>query len=275
MARTATKASTTTTTDEKDRIRYFMKVKVTFITPMLGTNPTNRDIYTDFIANADKTTDENRQEELERLGEALVDEKGMTVFMRGKTTKNPTMKDYMWRGYFVEKAKFLAKIPNTFVSSLKAYKQEAGQYVITYPRFPELVLPEGKDVYITEWDPKNGPKPVDEMSELELKNLMEGVAPTAIDTLERPLRAETMQGDRVALAKSETVPVGTTCELTFMCERLETVKLVKECLDEGEFKGTGQWRNSGYGRFTWEILDQWSEKIKPVKVSAEEFPLRG
>jgi len=70
----------------------------------------------------------------------------------------------------------------------------------------------------------------------------------------RPLRAETMQGERVALASSETVPAGTTFEfeVTTLAPALED--MLKAALDYGALKGIGQWRNSGKGRFSYEIL---------------------
>ena len=31
---------------------------------------------------------------------------------------------------------------------------------------------------------------------------------------------------------------------------------MKECLDYGTMRGLGQWRNSGKGRFVWDLLDE-------------------
>ena len=71
----------------------------------------------------------------------------------------------------------------------------------------------------------------------------------------RPLRAETMKGERVALATSESVPAGS--KLVFDVETLnpKLLELAEQCLDFGEKKGLGQWRNSGAGRFTWEKVE--------------------
>jgi len=70
----------------------------------------------------------------------------------------------------------------------------------------------------------------------------------------RPLRADTMKGERVSLAASETVAAGTAfeVEITTLTPALE--KLVRQCLDYGKLKGLGQWRNSGKGRFAWEEI---------------------
>ena len=74
-----------------------------------------------------------------------------------------------------------------------------------------------------------------------------------IGVCQRPLRANTMQGERVALASSEELPAGTTAdfEIILLDESLEAV--VREWLDYGALRGIGQWRNSGKGRFSYEV----------------------
>jgi hypothetical protein len=68
---------------------------------------------------------------------------------------------------------------------------------------------------------------------------------------ERPLRAITMQGPRVSLAKSDTVAAGT--ELKFEIKMVDnkeiSADLIKELLAYGELCGLGQWRSGSYGRF--------------------------
>lgn len=75
-----------------------------------------------------------------------------------------------------------------------------------------------------------------------------------MDYCERPLRAQTPMGERVSIAKSETVPAGSTVEFEFVCLDPNLEKMVRECLDYGVFRGLGQWRNSGKGRFEWEEI---------------------
>ena len=76
---------------------------------------------------------------------------------------------------------------------------------------------------------------------------------------QRPLRAQTAQGERVALASSESIPVGAT--MTFEIQTMvdNDVKFVKECLNYGKLRGFGQWRNSGKGRFDYEVLEERTE----------------
>lgn len=63
-----------------------------------------------------------------------------------------------------------------------------------------------------------------------------------------------MQGERVTLANSEAIPAGATIELTIQCMLDKHEPAVIEWLDYGKFGGIGQWRNSGKGRFEYELL---------------------
>mgnify|MGYP001070201268 CR=1 FL=1 len=71
---------------------------------------------------------------------------------------------------------------------------------------------------------------------------------------ERPLRASTPQGERVSIAKSESVPAGSTAEFEIECLDPGLEAMVRECLNYGTKRGLGQWRNSGKGRYEWEEL---------------------
>lgn len=72
-----------------------------------------------------------------------------------------------------------------------------------------------------------------------------------IDFLERPLRAETALGPRVAIARSEMLPEGThlSCGLE-VYEGQITEEILRDLLTYGEHKGLGQWRNGGFGAMT-------------------------
>ena len=72
-----------------------------------------------------------------------------------------------------------------------------------------------------------------------------------VGNLQRPLRAATAQGERIALANSETCPAGTKIVFTVQTLKDELMKPVIEWLDYGKLNGIGQWHNSGCGRFTW------------------------
>lgn len=223
---TTTKKSTKKDTTPKERVSYYLTVKVTFITPLLATNPNNKDIYSDFIAGS--VNDEKRAEEVARLGVEEADAKGMTVFMRDPETGVPQLKDYTWLGFFKSRARALAKVDGSAVKGMTAYIKEIDDRMSVSPRFIDLILPEGGEITCNE----------------------------------RPLRAETAMGPRVSLAKSEQVPEGTTCEFTIHTQTKEGMRMVIDCLEYGEERGTGQWRNAGNGCFTFEVLALDKETFK-------------
>lgn len=70
--------------------------------------------------------------------------------------------------------------------------------------------------------------------------------------VERPLRAMTMQGPRVTLARSDMVNAGTELEfdLTLLPNPKNEItwELINELFDYGKLCGLGQFRNGGYGR---------------------------
>jgi hypothetical protein len=73
------------------------------------------------------------------------------------------------------------------------------------------------------------------------------------DVLERPLRAQTQQGPRVTVVRSDTVAAGR--KFSFEVHLLPgpiTEAHIRTVLALGEYRGFGQFRNGGYGRFTFE-----------------------
>ena len=200
-----------------------IRVKLTFTEELLGTANADPDIHEKYIASLapDAPT---RQEEVEAIGADAEVEKSRTVFSRD-AEGNPILWDYQIRGFFKSAAKAGNYIGGD--SKLTNYKGKIDQTVFIDERQIRLNLPEGK----------------------------------TMGDCQRPLRAETAQGARVALANSETLPAGTTCEFTINMLAKKTEKdkhpmehYVREWLDYGQYNGIGQWRNSGKGRFTWEEL---------------------
>jgi hypothetical protein len=74
-----------------------------------------------------------------------------------------------------------------------------------------------------------------------------------IDVIERPLRAQTAQGERVALARSDSAPAGTTIEFTISVLGGVKPAALEEWLDYGRLRGLGAWRNASWGRFTYDL----------------------
>lgn len=190
-----------------------MKVKLTFIEPILGTSPANEDVYRDFIGS--KAPDAaSVEDEVAALGTDAVVEKGMTVFPRLEDG-TPFFYDYQIKGFFKDTCGGLRKVKDSESAKIKAFKKE----------IDKLIFPEPRCI------------PIKFDGEIGL--------------CQRPLRAQTMQGERVSLAISEEIPAGATCEFTITM-MAEHEAAVREWLDYGRFSGIGQWRNSGKGRFRWE-----------------------
>lgn len=191
-----------------------IKVKLTFTEPILGTSPTNEDIYRDFIGS--KAPDASTvDDEVAALGVDAVVEKGMTVFPRNKEGE-PFLYDYQIKGFFKDTCGGLRKVKGLESSKIKAYKKEIDKLIFPAPR--EIVFHDYGE----------------------------------IGKCERPLRAQTMQGERISLACSEEIQAGAWVEFEIVCLADEHEKAIREWLDFGRFSGIGQWRNSGKGRFEWQ-----------------------
>jgi len=196
--------------------KHELKVRLTFIEPILGTSPANEEIYREFIGS--KSPDAATvDDEVAAIGADAVVEKGMTVFPRLEDG-TPFLYDYQIKGFFKDTCGGLRKVADTQSSGIKAFKKE----------IDKLIFPEPRCIPI---------RFTGEMRECQ-----------------RPLRAQTAAGERISLAISEEIPAGATVEFTVVCFSKAHVKAVREWLDYGRFSGIGQWRNSGKGRFTWEEI---------------------
>lgn len=202
------------------------RVKITIIDEMLGTNPGNKKIHEDFISSKAPNA-ESREEELMHLPPEEMVSKEMTVFYRS-ADGTPEMACYHMYGFFKSACGFLRNVSGTRSKDLKAYKKKIDGLIKVYAdskdktnRFIRLNLPEGGE----------------------------------IGNCQRPLRAQTMQGDRVALANSETVPAGTWFECDIVAFDDSLWDTIEEWLNYGEYNGLGQWRSSGKGAFVWEYVE--------------------
>ena len=196
-----------------------LKIRITLVEDMLGTAPNNKEIYSDFIAS--KAPEGKKvSDELETLDEpdGIEDMRQMTIFHRNPETDQPIIYDYLIKGFFKNACSAMREVPKSESSNLKAYKKKIDNLVFVGPRMIDISM--SGDMTICE----------------------------------RPLRAQTAQGERVALSCSESIPAGSTMELEITTLNDEMMKYVIEWLDYGKFNGLGQWHNSGKGRFTWEDI---------------------
>ena len=199
-----------------------IKVRFTFIEMVLGTANNNKEVHSDYIAS--KAPDaKSKTEEIEAIGIEGVEEKSMTVFPRDENG-NPMFWDYQIKGFFKDTCSALQRCKGEEISKasckLKAYKKIIDGCIFVSPRKIPIDMHGGD-----------------------------------IGMLQRPLRAQTMQGERIALATSETVPAGSSIEFTITCLSDEHEAAVKEWLTYGQWKGLGQWRNASYGRFKFELIE--------------------
>jgi hypothetical protein len=165
---------------------------------------------------AGKAGFEYPEDEADLLPESL--EKGTTVFHRlnGEADRYCLM-DYQIKGFL----KAAAMALNGRNKMPKNFRSKIGKWLFVGPRQIEVQLPAGGE----------------------------------LDYCERPLRAETMKGPRVSLARSEQLPANSSIE--FWIEVVNDTELneevIKTLLDYGYYQGLGQWRGGGYGRFRYDV----------------------
>lgn len=193
-----------------------IKARLTFIEPILGTASANEELHAEFIAS--KAPDAmSREEEIEAIGVEAEIGKQMTVFPRNENGQ-PIFWDYQFKGFFKDSCGALRKMKGSQSEKIKAFKKEIDGLIFVYPRKIDI-----------NFDGEMG-------------------------NCQRPLRASTAQGERIALANSEMIPAGATCEIEIRLYKADLEKAVIEWLDYGELRGMGQWRNASNGRFTYELI---------------------
>jgi hypothetical protein len=199
-----------------------MKVRLTFTDELLGTASANPDLYAEHLGK--KCADKDLvKEEIKSLHTEELVEKSMTIFHR-KDEETPILYDYQIRGFIKEAIGATVEFGPITIGKTKVskwtYKRFVDNFIFVTPRELPLVLPKGKK----------------------------------LGTCTRPLRADTLQGPRIALAHSEAAPEGTIVEFEVSCDHPKLEEMVIKALDYGSKKGIGQWRNSGKGRFTWVLI---------------------
>jgi len=186
-------------------------VKLTFVEPLLGSTPMNKELYADYVAT--KAVDAP-DDELETVVEMT--EKGTTGFHR-LLDGTPCLYDYVLKGFFKDACGMLRRDPDSASAKLKAFRKVIDGLTFVFPRqIPIQVKGE-------------------------------------VGILERPLRAQTAQGERVALSRSETIGAGSSIEFDVLVLAEVKEAHLQEWLTYGALRGLGQWRNASYGRFEYEL----------------------
>lgn len=243
-------------------IKQTLKVKLTFTEPLLGSQPGNKDVHSEFIASRvtqfkgePAKTPADSAEETEAINPEEEIEKATTIFAGDE--HGLLLWDYQLRGFIKEGIQIFIELGECKLSMWN-YKRSVDQFVFVRPRRIYLLNAKGDNI---------------------LK---------ADEYNERPLRASTMKGDRIALARSQMLPIGTQCEVEFECRLPGDVSaqpkvapdddgadgddggkkkrkprnsiaqinrdLIIACLDYNKDRGFGQWRSGGWGRYDWEEL---------------------
>ena len=141
-----------------------------------------------------------------------------TTFFARNDDNSPMLWDYQIKGFFKDACSMMLRVAK--VAELRAYKKIIDGLIFVSPRKITLLLA-GDLTFI-----------------------------------ERPLRGQTAQGERIALARSQAAPIGTKIQFEVSLLKPSLKKYVKKWLDYGALRGLGQWRNSGMGRFEWHEIKQ-------------------
>lgn len=143
-----------------------------------------------------------------------LEDKGKTGFHR-LPSGEPFLYDYVIKGFLKDACGMLSRMDESLSKKVKAYKKVIDGLVFVTPRMIPITV-------------------AGEIGELQ-----------------RPLRAQTPQGERVALAFSETIPSGSSLsfDMLVLDDKAFSEDLLKELMWYGSLRGLGQWRNASWGRF--------------------------
>jgi hypothetical protein len=197
-------------------------VKLTFISPILGSAPSNKDVYENYVASKHPETNPEQVAAESALIPEELPQTGKTIFRVDPETKGLIFLPHQIRGFLKESASAITG------KGLTAYKSKIDKWVFVSP----------DKIFIK----RNGE-----------------IITKADTTCERPLRAVTAQGPRVSLLSSEKIEAGATVEFDLMVLPLGQKEITKELLeswfDYAQFQGISQWRNGSFGRATYELTE--------------------
>ena len=204
-----------------------IKVRITFTEEILGTASGDPKLHEEFVASKAPNA-QSMEEEVAALGVDEVVRNGMTVFPRDDQGR-PFLWDYQIKGFFKDACSMLSrcggkdsngkKAEVNESSKIKAYKKIIDGLIFVNPRRIPFIF-DGQ-----------------------------------VGSCQRPLRAQTAQGERIAIANSETVPAGAYIDAEIVLLSSEYEAAVIEWLDYGALRGIGCWRNASKGRFEYQLLD--------------------
>jgi len=189
------------------------KICLKFTEPLLGGVPKDRELYASYLQNK---VDKSQKVERELKTVEEIEEKNWTGFhmLNGK----PILYDYVIKGFFKDACSMLRRDTKSESYKLKAHKRVIDGLIFVFPRMIEISTNGGE-----------------------------------MGVLERSLRAQTAQGERITLARSDLCPAGSEINIEIRIIGGVSKKLLKEWLGYGQLRGIGQWRNGSYGRFEYSM----------------------
>ncbi len=200
-------------------------IHIDFIDDVLGTAPGDPDIHGSYVSSKAPDT-ATKEEEIAAIGEDEFRAKGKTIFPTDESG-NPIFWNYQIKGFFKSACAAQRGLSESKSSKVKAYKKKIDLGIFVFPD-------------------------ADDPSSRAIKIHM---TKAGVGECQRPLRAETMQGPRVAIADSDSIEKGSWIEFDVVMLDDGDWPLVSEWLDYGKFNGLGQWRNSGKGAFVWHEIN--------------------
>ena len=204
-----------------------IKVRITFTEEILGTASGDPKLHEEFVASKAPNA-QSMEEEVAALGVDEVVRNGMTVFPRDDQGR-PFLWDYQIKGFFKDACSMLSRCGGKDSSGKKAEVNESSK-IKAYKKIIDGLI------FV---NPRRIPFVFDGQ----------------VGSCQRPLRAQTAQGERIAIANSETVPAGAYIDVEIVLLNSEYEAAVIEWLDYGALRGIGCWRNASKGRFEYQILD--------------------
>lgn len=229
------------------------KVTLELVEPLLGTVPKQKAVFTNFLAG-------KAREELEKMaakgiplasGEASADAAATLVEAEVETVAD--MEERGWTGFHSDE-----EGPFLYDYAVKGFLKESARTMKTYDPAENGEAEGGEE------EEEGGKKKKGKPKATEIKQLQDKVSryvfvrPRKVrlpkdmigEPLERPLRAMTAQGPRVALTRSDVILAGArfSFEVHVLAGGGVTEGLLRDILSYAEYQGFGQWRGGGYGR---------------------------
>ena len=237
------------------------KVTMWFVQPLLGSAPSDPNIYKTFIAS--KAPDApTREEELMTTTVENVASRGTNIFLRRTKTGKPTLSQHTIKGFLKERGTQEGRTVGGI--KIKNHKTKITGNITIKPSFIDLDIPEElirdttEEVFRKEGFGYASAVRFPAEPGSRFRRVM-------FPTCDRPLQADTPNGKVTSIASSEIAPAGTSISFEMTIQEIAKTDKDPGPMDSriaalflsGVEHCTGQWRSSGiYGAFVTEIRNK-------------------